>query len=136
MRAGRAGLRTANEETAMRFIVLVKGDERSEAGVVPDEQELAEMGKFNEQLVKSGVMLAGEGLQATAKGARIRYAGGTPTVVEGPFAEAGEIVAGFWMLQVRSREEAIEWMKRAPFKDGELEIRQVFEAADLSPARR
>ena len=118
----------------MRFMVLVKANKDSEAGVLPDEKILAEMGKFNEELVKAGVMLAGEGLQASSKGARVRFSGGKRTVIDGPFAETKELIAGFWLWQVRSKEEAIEWLKRAPFKEGEVEIRQVFEAEDFGPA--
>jgi hypothetical protein len=115
----------------MRFMVLVKADKDSEAGVLPDQQLLAEMGKFNEELAKAGVMLAGEGLQASSKGARVRFAGNKRTVIDGPFSETKELVAGFWLWQVRSKEEAIEWLKRAPFREGEVEIRQVFEAEDF-----
>jgi hypothetical protein len=115
----------------MRFMVIVKGDERSEAGVLPTEQELADMAKFNEQLVKAGVMLAGEGLQATSKGAKVKYNGTKRTVVDGPFTESKEIIAGYWLLQVKSREEVIEWAKRVPFTEGEVEIRQVFELDDF-----
>src|SRR6202162_121790 len=118
----------------MRFMVMVKATKDSEAGVLPDEKILAEMGKFNEELVKAGVMLAGEGLQASSKGARVRFSGGKKTVIDGPFAEAKELIAGFWLWQVRSKEEAIEWLKRAPFQDEEVEIRQVFEAADFAPS--
>jgi len=115
----------------MRFMVLVKADKNSEAGVLPDEKMLTEMGKFNEELVKAGVMLAGEGLQASSKGARVRFSGGKKTVIDGPFTETKELVAGFWLWQVKSKEEAIEWLKRAPFEDTEVEIRQVFEAEDF-----
>ena len=115
----------------MRFMVIVKADKDSEAGVLPTRELLAEMGKFNEELVKAGVMLAGEGLQPSSKGARVRFNGNKRTVVDGPFAETKELVAGFWLWQVRSKEEAIEWLKRAPFKEGEVEIRQVFEADDF-----
>ena len=115
----------------MRFMVLVKADKKSEAGVMPDQKLLAEMGKFNEELVKAGVMLAGEGLQPSSKGARVRFSGGTRTVVDGPFAESKELVAGFWLWQVKSKAEAIEWLKRAPFEEGEVEIRQVFETEDF-----
>jgi hypothetical protein len=115
----------------MRFMVIVKATKDSEAGVLPTQQELAEMGKFNEELVKAGVMLAGEGLQASSKGARIRFNGDKRTVIDGPFAETKELVAGFWLWQVRSKEEAIEWLKRAPFREGEVEIRQVFEDEDF-----
>jgi hypothetical protein len=119
----------------MRFMILVKGDKESEAGVLPDEKTLAEMGKFNEELVKAGVMLAGEGLHPSSKGARVRFSGGKRTVIDGPFAEAKELVAGFWLWQVKSKEEAIEWLKRAPFDGGtEVEIRQVFEAGDFAPS--
>lgn len=116
----------------MRFMVIVKANKDSEAGVLPTTEEFAEMGKFNEQLVKAGVMLAGEGLQASAKGARLTWSGGKPSVTDGPFTETKELVAGFWLIQVKSKEEAIEWMQRAPFGDGaQLEIRQVFEAEDF-----
>jgi hypothetical protein len=115
----------------MRFMVIVKADKNSEAGVLPTRELLAEMGKFNEELAKAGVMLAGEGLQPSSKGARVRFQGTKRSVIDGPFAETKELVAGFWLWQVRSKEEAIEWLKRAPFREGELEIRQVFEAEDF-----
>ncbi len=120
----------------MRFMVMVRATKDSEAGVLPDEKLVADMGKFNEELVKAGVLLAAEGLQPSSKGARVQFSRGKPTVVDGPFAETKELIAGFWIIQVRSREEAIEWMKRAPapFPGGEgvLEIRQVFEAEDFA----
>jgi hypothetical protein len=112
-------------------MVLVKANKDSEAGVLPSEKELTAMGKFNEELVKAGVMLAGEGLHASSKGARVRFSGGKKTVIDGPFTETKELVAGFWLWQVKSKEEAIEWLKRAPFEDTEVEIRQVFEAEDF-----
>ena len=116
----------------MRVMVLVKASKESEAGVLPDEKILTEMGKFNEQLVKAGVMLAGEGLQPSSKGARIRFDGAKRTVLDGPFTEAKELVAGYWVWQVKSRQEAIDWLKRAPFGDGEeVEIRQLFETEDF-----
>ena len=116
----------------MRFIVLVKADKNSESGVMPSQKLLAEMGKFNEQLAKAGVMLAGEGLHPTSKGARVKFSGDQRTVIDGPFAETKELVAGFWLWQVKSKQEAIEWLKRAPFDGGtEVEIRQVFEAEDF-----
>ena len=118
----------------MRFIVLVKASPESEAGVMPSQQLLAEMGKFNEELVKAGVMLEGEGLHPSSKGARIKFSGSRRTVVDGPFAETKELVAGFWVWQVRSKEEAIEWAKRCPNPtgtEGELEIRQIFEPDDF-----
>ena len=120
----------------MRFMVIVKANKDSEAGVLPDKKILTEMGKFNEELVKAGVMLAGEGLQASSKGARVRFSsGGKRTVIDGPFAETKELVAGYWIWQVRSLEEAIEWLKRAPFGgDTEVEIRQVFETEDFGDA--
>jgi hypothetical protein len=118
----------------MRFMMLVKADKDSEAGVMPDEKLLAEMAKFNEEMVKAGVMLAGEGLQASSKGARVEFSGGQPTVVDGPFAETKELVAGFWLVQVKSKQEAIEWAKRVPFVDGQIEIRQVFELEDFTPS--
>ena len=117
----------------MRVMVLVKADKNSEAGVLPTKELLAEMGKFNEDLVKAGVLLAAEGLQASSKGARVKFSGGKRTVIDGPFAESKELIAGFWIWQVKSREEAIEWLKRAPFEDTEVEIRQVFEAEDFGP---
>ncbi|MGH7605758.1 MAG: YciI family protein [Gemmatimonadales bacterium] len=115
----------------MRFIVMVKSNEDSEAGVLPDQKALAEMGKFNDELVKAGVMLAGEGLHPSSKGMRVTYAGRQRTVTDGPFAEAKELIGGFWIWQVKSREEAREWAKRIPFQEGEVEIRQVFEAEDF-----
>jgi hypothetical protein len=116
----------------MRVMVLVKANRESEAGILPDEKILAEMGKFNEELVKAGVMLAGEGLQSSSKGKRVRFDGEKRTVIDGPFAETKELVAGFWLWQVKSMEDAIEWIKRAPFDGGtEIEIRQVFEAEDF-----
>lgn len=118
----------------MRFMVLVKADESSEAGVLPSEELLTEMGKFNEELAKAGALLAGEGLQPSSKGSRITFSGGKPTVTDGPFAEAKELIAGFWLIQAKSKDEAIEWLKRAPFQEGQVEIRQVFEAEDFGPA--
>jgi hypothetical protein len=119
----------------MRFMIIVKANKDTEAGVLPDEKILTEMGKFNEQLAKAGVMLAGEGLHPTSKGVRVKFDGPTRTVTDGPFTEAKELIAGFWILQVRSKEEAIEWITRAPFDGGEeVEIRQVFEAEDFGPA--
>ena len=118
----------------MRFMILIKADKNSEAGVLPDEQLLTEMGKFNEELVKAGVMLAGEGLQPSSKGARVKFSGEQRTVSDGPFPETKELIAGFWLWQVNSKEEAIEWVKRCPNPMGvesEIEIRQVFEAEDF-----
>ncbi len=118
----------------MKFMVMVKADKNSEAGVMPSEQLLTEMGKFNEALVKAGVLLAAEGLHPSSKGARVKFSGSKRTVVDGPFAETKELVAGFWMLQVKSKEEAIEWIKRCPNPmegESEIEIRQVFEAEDF-----
>lgn len=115
----------------MRFMVIVKANKDSEAGAVPTEKMLTEMGKFNEELVKAGVMQAAEGLQASSKGARVKFSGGTTTVIDGPFAETKELVAGYWIWQVKSKQEAIDWLKRAPFEDTEVEIRQVFEAEDF-----
>jgi len=116
----------------MRFIVIVKANEESEAGVLPDEKILTEMGKFNEELVKAGVMLAGEGLHPSSKGVRVKFNGGKRTVIDGPFSETKELIAGFWLWQVKSKEEAVEWLKRAPFDGGaEIELRQVFEAEDF-----
>ena len=118
----------------MRFMILIKANADSEAGVMPSEKLLTEMGAFNEELVNAGVMLDGEGLHPSSKGARVRFSGGTATVTDGPFAEAKELIAGFWLWQVKSKEEAIEWVKRIPNPDGtdsEVEIRQVFEASDF-----
>jgi hypothetical protein len=115
----------------MRFMIIVKASQDSEAGVMPTEQQLAEMGKFNEELVNAGVMLAGEGLHDSSKGARIHFSGDRRSVIDGPFAETKELVAGFWIWQVKSQEEAIEWAKRIPFQEGEVEIRQIFEAEDF-----
>src|SRR5947209_19141933 len=116
----------------MRVMVIVPASKESEAGVLPDAKILTEMGKFNEELVKAGVMLAGEGLQPTSKGKRVKFSGGTPTVIDGPFTESKELVAGFWLWQVKSMDEAVEWLKRAPFGGGtEIEIRRVFETEDF-----
>ena len=121
----------------MRFMVMVKATKDSEAGVLPDSRLLADMGKYNEELVKAGVMLAGEGLHSSSKGARVRFAGSKRTVIDGPFPETNELVAGYWLFQVRSLEEAIEWVKRCPNpmpnQESEIEIRQVFEADDFGP---
>jgi len=119
----------------MRFMVIVKASEETENGVLPSEQELTEMGAYNEELVKAGVMLAGEGLHPSSKGARVRFdADGKASVIDGPFAETKELVAGFWILEVSSREEVIEWVRKAPFRGGEVEIRQVFENEDFGDA--
>ena len=116
----------------MRFMILVKANKESEAGVLPDEKILAAMGKYNEELVKAGVMLAGDGLQPSSKGARVRFEGKKRMVIDGPFSETKELVAGYWIWQCRSKEEAIEWLKRAPFDSGEeVEIRQVYELSDF-----
>lgn len=116
----------------MRFMVIVKASPESEAGQMPTKELLTEMGNYNEELVKAGVMLAGEGLLASSKGTRVKFEGTKRTVTDGPFPETKELIAGYWMWQVKSKEEAIEWLKRAPFKDGEVvEIRQVAEAADF-----
>src|SRR5688500_3029037 len=120
----------------MRFMVMVKATGDSEAGLMPTEQMLAEMGEYNEEPVKAGVMLAGEGLHPSSKGARVRFSGDKRTVIDGPFAETKELVAGFWLFQVKSKEEAIEWVKRCPNPmpgDSEIEIRQIFEAEDFGP---
>jgi hypothetical protein len=120
----------------MRFMVIIKADAKSEAGEMPSERLLTEMGKYNEELVKAGVMLAGEGLHPSSKGARVRFTGGKRSVIDGPFPETKELIAGFWLIQVKSKEEAIEWVKRIPNPDGadtEVEIRQVFEAEDFGP---
>jgi hypothetical protein len=121
----------------MRFMILIKADKNSEAGVMPSEQLLTDMGKFNEELVNAGIMLAGEGLHPSSKGARVRFSGNKRTVLDGPFAETKELVAGFWLWQVKSKEEAIEWVKRIPNPmpgtETEVEIRRVFEADDFGP---
>jgi hypothetical protein len=127
----------------MKFMMLLKADKNTEAGKMPDEAIIIAMGKYNEELIKAGVLLAGEGLQPSSKGARIRFANGKTTVIDGPFAETKELIAGFWMIQVKSKEEAIEWAKRVPFNPsgasattggvGEIEVRQLFEDADFSP---
>ena len=119
----------------MRFMVIVKANADSEAGVLPTEGQLLEMGRFNDELVKAGVMLAGEGLHASSKGARIKFSpGGKKTVTDGPFAETKELVAGFWLVQMKSLAECREWFSRAPFRNDEIEIRQVFESADFEPS--
>jgi hypothetical protein len=121
----------------MRFMILLKADKTTESGALPDEKILTAMGKYNEELVKAGVLLAGEGLQPSSKGARVRFSGTQRTVIDGPFAETKELLAGFWMFEVKSKEEAIEWVKRCPNPlkgDAEIEIRQVFEAADFGEA--
>src|ERR1044071_671511 len=121
----------------MRFMVIVKATEDSEAGILPSQELLAAMGKYNEELVKAGVMLAGEGLQPSSKGARVKFSGTKRTVIDGPFAETKELIAGFWLIQVKSKEEAIEWVKRCPNPmegESEIEIRQVFEQDDFGEA--
>ena len=119
----------------MRFMIIVKATKDSEAGVMPSEQLLTEMGRYNEELAQAGVLLAGEGLHPTSKGARVTFSGNQRTVIDGPFAETKELIAGFWLWQVKSMDEAVEWLKRAPFDGGtEVEIRPVFEAEDFGPA--
>lgn len=115
----------------MRVMVIVKADKNSEAGILPDREILTKMGQYNEELVKAGVMLAGEGLQPTSKGKRVRFSGPQRTVIDGPFAETKELIAGFWLWKVKSMDEAVDWLKRAPFDQTELEIRQVFETEDF-----
>ena len=116
----------------MRVMVVVKANKDSEAGVLPDKKMLTEMGKFNEELVKAGIMLAGEGLRASSKGKRVQFSGNKRTVIDGPFAETKELIAGFWLWKVKSMDEAVDWLKRAPFADGDqVEIRQIFEAEDF-----
>jgi hypothetical protein len=124
-------------DITMRFMVMVRADKSTEAGIMPSEQLLSDMGKFNEELAKAGVLLAGEGLQPSSKGARIKFSGKQRTVIDGPFAETKELIAGFWLIQVKSKAEAIEWFKRCPNPlegEAEIEIRQVFEAADFGEA--
>lgn len=115
----------------MRFMMLVKASEESEAGVMPSERELAEMGEYNEELVNAGILLAGDGLHPSSNGARVDFSDGMPNVTDGPFTEARELIAGFWIIQVKSREEAIEWARRVPFREGQVEVRQIFEAEDF-----
>ena len=115
----------------MRFMLMVKADGSTEAGVMPTDEDLMAMGDFNDQMMKAGVMLAGDGLQPSSKGARVQFEGGKPKVVDGPFTEAKELIAGYWLIQVRSKEEAVEWAKRVPFQEGEIEVRQVFELDDF-----
>jgi hypothetical protein len=126
--------------TTMRFMILVKASKESEAGILPSAELLTEMGQYNEQLIKAGVMLAGEGLQDSSKGARVRFSGNKRTVIDGPFAETKELIAGFWIFQVKSKEEAIEWVKRAPNPmpgtESEIEIRQIFEAEDFGDLKQ
>ena len=125
----------------MRFLMMIKADARTEAGALPDEKQFAEMGKYNADLIRAGVLLDAAGLQPSAKGARVRFSKGKPRVFDGPFSEAKELIAGFWMIQVKSKEEAIEWAKRCPFTadlpfggEGEIELRQVYESADFGQA--
>src|ERR1700738_2427220 len=136
VRAGRpANRQTTKWSVTMRFMVIVKASKDTEAGVMPSTELLTAMGKFNEEMVKAGVMLAGEGLHPTSKGARIKFSGKERAVSKGPFAVTSDLIAGFWLIQVKSRDEAIEWMKRAPFDGGsEIEIRQVFDAEDFGEA--
>jgi hypothetical protein len=144
MQPAAAGVESIPGESTMRFMVIVKATPNSEAGIMPGEKLLAAMGAFNEELVKAGIMLAGEGLQPSSKGARVRFAGGTRTVIDGPFTETKELIAGFWLWQCKSKAEAIEWVKRCPDpmpgEESVIEIRQVFEAddfgAELTPALR
>lgn len=120
----------------MRFMVIVKADKKSEAGELPSEELMTAMGNFNEELVKAGVLLAGEGLHPSSKGARVKFSNGKASVIDGPFTETKELVAGFWLIQVKSKEEAIKWVKRVPVPpegEGEIEIRQVFEMDDFGP---
>src|ERR1044071_6025785 len=123
----------------MRFMIIIKANKDSEAGVMPSEKVLTEMGNFNEELAKAGVMLAGEGLHPSSNGARVKFSGGKPTVIDGPFAETKELIAGYWIIQVKSREEAIEWARRAPAPhpggEGEIEIRPFFELEDFGPSQ-
>jgi hypothetical protein len=132
----RSGKSTTRRPT-MRFMMMVKANKESEAGVMPSMELLLAMGKYNEELVKAGVLLAADGLQSSAKGARVKFTGDKRTVVDGPFAETKELIAGFWMIQVKSKEEAIEWAKRCPNPHGtgeaEIEVRQVFDSADFAP---
>jgi hypothetical protein len=121
-------------DPTMRFMMIVKASEESEAGAMPTERELADMTRFNEELAEAGALVAGEGLHPSSTGARVTFAGGTPTVTDGPFAETKELIAGFWIIEAGSREEALAWAKKVPFVDGEIEVRQVFDAADFGEA--
>jgi hypothetical protein len=118
----------------MRVMVIVKADKNSEAGILPDEKVFAAMGKFNEELINAGVMLAAEGLQPTSKGVRVKFTGNNPTVIDGPFAESKELIAGFWLWKVNSMEDAVGWLKRSPFQDTEVEIRRIYEMEDFGDA--
>ena len=118
----------------MRFMMIVKADKKTEAGQMPSEKDLANMAVFNEEMVKAGVMLAGDGLHPSSKGARVKFSGGKPTVIDGPFTETKELIAGYWIIQVKSTEEALAWARKVPFVDGELEIRQLFELEDFDPS--
>ncbi len=118
----------------MRFMILIKANADSEAGVMPSEQLLTEMGQYNEELAKAGIMLAGEGLKPSSQGARVRFSGKDRSVIDGPFPETKELIAGYWLWQVKSMDEAVEWLKRAPFQEGEVELRQVFEEDDFGEA--
>jgi hypothetical protein len=130
----RSKLHTRKEIRHVRFMVLVKANTKSEAGVLPSKELVAAMGRFNEEMARAGVLLAGEGLHPSSKGARIKFTAGGPTVTDGPFAETKELIAGFWLIQVRSKTEAIDWASRVPFADGEeIEVRQVFETSDFPP---
>jgi hypothetical protein len=122
---------TAQRRQTMRFMMLVKATPESEADVLPSPELLGAMEKYNDELIKAGVMLAGDGLQSSSKGARVTFSGDKRTVTDGPFTEAKELIAGYWLIQVKSREEAVEWASRVPFEDGEIEVRQVFEASDF-----
>jgi hypothetical protein len=117
----------------MRFMMIVKASKESEAGAMPEEKVLADMAKYNEELVKAGVLLDASGLKPSSQGARVKYSGSKRTVVDGPFTEAKELIAGFWIIQVKSKDEAIEWAKRVPFEDGEVELRPFFELEDFTP---
>ena len=129
-----AGAKTTNAEKAMRFMLQVRANRDSEAGIMPAQELFAAMGKFNNEMVEAGIMLAADGLHPSSKGARVLFAGAKRTVIEGPFPDPNELIAGFWMIQVKSKEEAIDWARRAPFLGGVVEIRQVFEAEDFGPA--
>ena len=134
MEHGQAGLGAIEEEseTTMRFLMIVKASKESEAGVMPTEQELADMAQYNEQLVKAGAMLDGAGLHPSREGVRINFDTGKPRVIDGPFAETKELIAGYWLVQFKTRQECIEWARRVPFKEGELEIRQLFELEEFT----
>src|SRR4051812_11444806 len=134
MRRSGPAIPEQRRSSAMRVMVIVKADKNSEAGILPDEKVFAAMGKFNEELINAGVMVAAEGLQPTSTGVRVKFTGKNPTVIDGPFAESKELIAGFWLWKVESMEDAVNWLKRSPFQDTEVEIRRIYEMEDFGDA--